>query len=240
MKIFKSLLFLLLAVGAFFFPDFLSVGAGEDVVYATVLFTAAASVTTSFTPQWVPQYLVFETATVPSALQIELLGGTDQLVNLDGAAITALNNFLKPSLVSAAGQYIIPLSDGLIRGKNINISITNATAVAFSVFGVSRNLMGKKYLKSKINQVLQNSGQVFTNFDALLIPGMAATDTLVLTDQNGRSDNYEPDSLEDLSSLDQAVVQPQVNNLGRMYSQANFTPAADRNVTVLEFMQRVV
>lgn len=207
---------------------------------ATILFTAAASTTTVYTPQWVPQYLVFETATVPSALQLELLGGGDQLVNLTGAMITALNNFLKPSLVSAAGQYVIPIADGLIRAKNINISITNATATPFVVYGVSRNLSGSRYLKSKINTVLANSGQIFTDFDALLMPAMASTDSLVLTDRAGKSDNYEPDSLEDLSSLDQAVVQAQVNNMDRRYAEANFTPAANRDVTTLQWLRRLV
>lgn len=206
---------------------------------ATLLFVAAASVSTSFTPQWCPQYLIFETATVPTLLQIDRLGSTEQLSNLNGAGITAMNNFLKPSNPTSAGIWVIPIADGLIRGKNINITIANATANAFNVYGISRNLKGTRYLKSKLNQVIANSGQEFENFDALLMPGMGANDNLILTDQRGNADNYEVDSLEDMSSLDQSVLQPQINNLGGTYSRAVYTPTANRDVVMLKFVSNL-
>lgn len=217
-------------------PETFGCSGKDGLTYATVLFTAAASTTTSFTPQWASQYLVFETATVPTALSVTRLGAVQQMVNLDGAGITSVNNFLKPALVSSAGIYCIPIADGLIIANNMNISITNATATPFIVYGISRKLKGTKFLSARISQVLANSGQTFTDFDGLLFNAMATTDKLVVTDWGGNADNYESDSLEDMSSFDQAVIQPQMNNMDGNYKMANFTPSANRNVIVLKYI----
>ena len=191
--------------------------------------TIAAGVGTPTTIQitYLPQFLTFKTATVPQAMNIRALGdGT--VVDMDGNGLTEVNNFLTVGQISGAFTY--QLSNGLIRGKNVEITITNATAAAFDIYGYSTKL-GDSYCIMQRQTILANSGVDFEDFAYLAVEAPGADDDFNITFEDG---HFENGTIEDIESL----LQYSQNNVGGIYLLDN-TGQNIIKVNILPTAQRV-
>ncbi len=157
--------------------------------------TMAASVNTVINLTWLPENLYFVSTAPPSALRVTVLG-EGVIMDLDAAGILALANIRCVSRVLNA--FLLNLSDGLIKNKNVEISFFNTTAVAIPLFGFSERI-GGVFVQSIRQAVLANSGAVFSDFALIALPNLGANDTVDVFYHNGLNQRLLRDELAALN-----------------------------------------
>jgi len=209
----------------------------SQVLQATILFTAAGGVgiTTTQTITYLPQYLIFTAAIVPTSVRVSVLGELE-IDNLDGAGVDALNDWRKPADATSGGLYVLPLANGLIKGVNVQISFTNNGVPAIILYGGSSNGIGSKYLQTMQNEVIANTGMIIEDFLTILIPAATGADYADVNFSDGGSDRWEVDVLNLQSNLIQFEENPQIDNANGNIVKANFVPAADRQIYLARYI----
>ena len=193
--------------------------------------TTGAAVVTTFNLTWVPQYIHFVAATQLTGLKITVLGD-GVITDLDGAGLSALYNIRQFGQV--ANGYTIPLADGLIRGKNVEITATNSAAQASTLYGISMQ-MGGHYIQCLRQTALANSGVAIAQFAYLAIPAIAAADVLNITYVDGLTTKVEAAELPAMANVFQSASLNVIDNVEAMMDEVQFTPAANRTVYVVRY-----
>jgi hypothetical protein len=209
--------------------------AGSGFYVATVIGTVAAGVgvTTTLATTYVPQYLIFTVGTTPSQLKINALGD-GVVMDLDAAGLTALRGIRRYSQI--ADYYFMPLADGIIQGKNVEITVTNQDAAAFTLFGSSKQ-KGFAYVQSLRQVCLANSGVDFKKFAYLSFPSMAANDELNVTFKDGHTQKFSREELESWLGNNQNETSSRysLDNLDGNVSIANFIGAAQQTAYLVRY-----
>ena len=239
MKIIKGLLTVLLLVlvglGAYYTQSLLIPFGG--VVFGMFLFQAAggAGVVTSHTMTWVPQYLFFVAAATPTALKCNVLG--DGVIHDTVAAQLDLMPTIR-QYGRIANAFNIPLSNGLIKGKNHTIDFTNAGAPAIDVYGYSMRT-GNAYVTTLQQTVLANSGAEFRRFAYLVVPAMGATDYINVEFRDGTVQRFEQEEIPTIAGFYQNLVAAQyiIDNINQEIRMVQLIPAANRVVAVVRYVK---
>lgn len=196
------------------------------VITSVFLFTIDASVQQTKQVQYLPQVLVFQTATVPTLLQVTVAGkGT--IVNLDGAGITAVNKLKKVGTM--ANTYAIFLGDGCLTNTNVTITIANATATAIDVFGSSESPINAMF-RHNVQNVLAKSGYTFRKFAYLVINSPEANDQYTVNFRNGWSQIYSFLELQALSIITQDINTVLIDNFDQQIDNVNIIPVSTKDV----------
>ena len=193
--------------------------------------TTGAAVVTTFNLTWVPQYIHFVAATQLTGLKVTVLGD-GVITDLDGAGLSALYNIRQYGQVT--NGYTIPLADGLIRGKNVEITATNSAAQTPILYGVSMQ-MGSHYIQCLRQTALANSGVAISQFAYLAIPAIAAADVLNITYVDGLTNKVEAAELPAMANVFQSASLNVIDNVEAMMDEVQFTPAANRTVYVVRY-----
>lgn len=195
--------------------------------------------TTTLDLTYLPAMIHFVTATVPTAVKVNVLGD-GVITDLDGAGIAAISRRLRISGVT--NGFGVALASGIVIGKNVQISITNATADAFDLYGYSEAYgMAKNngvYVKSLQQKVFANSGDVFTNFAEMSFPSLTVNDQLDVTYRSGFIQKMSPADLRWNLSYD-AYIGNDVSDFRlpnrAQISQVVFIPALDEQVYIVKY-----
>lgn len=156
-------------------------GSAEGVVLANVVGAIASGVgvTTQINAfNTVPQFLYFEIGTTPQNLKVNVSGDT-LICDLDTAGLNAIKN--QRVLGSATNGFLIPLANGLITGKNIDITLVNNVATAFTLFAVSFQAApvdAPGYFYNLGITVNAGATAEINNFKYLGVPSFSALDIL--------------------------------------------------------------
>lgn len=193
--------------------------------------TTGAAVVTTFNLTWVPQYIHFVAGTQITGLKVTVLGD-GVICDLDAAGMSVLYNIRQFGQVT--NGYNIALADGLIRGKNVEITATNSAAQTPILYGTSMQ-MGSHYIQSLRQTALANSGVVLSQFAYLGIPAIAAADVLNITYVDGLTTKVEAAELPAMSNNFQSAPLNVIDNIESMMDEVQFTPAADRTVYVVRY-----
>jgi len=179
--------FLLTALGVLILILIASITPSDTgVIQAVILGTFAASATNSIQLTYLPQYLGFTIATVPTSLIVDPLGdGTS--VKLDGAGITAFSSWRQFGTI--ANAYVFQVADGRIGGKNVIITIANAQAAVLTLHGWSYK-RGSAYVTYQQQLALANSGLDVTDFAGLAIVSPTANDIYNVSMVDGTTDSW--------------------------------------------------
>jgi hypothetical protein len=244
MKLLFKFSMVALGVAAIFFPDFLSLVDSDslDIMQAVILFPLVGGATTTQTVQTLPQYLVIPQGLGRvTAIRVSVLGESE-LVNIEGGgAVALLAQYRKQSVFEfdSAPPFIIPLSNGLIRGKNVQISVTLTAGPNITLHGASYG-RGNVYIQTLQQIVLQNSGQIFDRFAMLGIVAPNAGDTFDVNFNDGGSDRWEGNILSAITTLFQAQGDSAtggsfayVDNAGREIDKVTVIPAASNRTVIL-------
>jgi hypothetical protein len=195
------------------------------------LTTGAASVDT-FDLTYVPEFLFYAAGTQLTSLKVSVLGD-GVICDLDGAGLSVVGTLGLFGQVT--NGYIIPLADGLIKGKNVEIITTNSAAQTPVLYGVSNNY-GSVYIQSLRSKALANSGAEFTKFAAWACPAIASGDILTVNYVDGFTANHEFAELPALASMTQNDATADIlNNFDGNIDSVQFTPAADRTVYTVRY-----
>ena len=195
--------------------------------------TLGVGVSTTIQLTYLPQYLGFFIGTTPTSIRVNVLGD-GVVMDLDAAGIDQLNGFETSGL--QATQFLLPLADGLVKGKNVEITIVNADAAGFNIFGWSK-LPARNYFIYQRQTILANSGVDFSNFALLAITAPGATDIFNLTYRSGTVEsNATLNEIQfDVSYFQNNVGVFLINNLDQILRTVNIIPAANRIAYLMKF-----
>jgi len=128
--------------------------------------------------------------------------------------------------------YVIPMADGFIPYKNVQILITKSGAGAVgTVYGFSQ-ANGTSFFQIVNQKALAQSGIDFKKFLFLLVVSAGATDRWNLTFQDGFNHQAElPELITDATwtQIQKDQVAIMIDNANFRYSKVNLQPAADRD-----------
>ena len=194
----------------------------------------AASTTTTINLTWLPQYLYMVLSTVATAFKVTVFGD-GVISDLDG---NGLDTFGQQRLIGQeTNGYIIALSNGIIKNKNVEITITNAVAAGVDVYGIVRE-EGDVYVQTIRQQVLANSGADFMDFAYLGFPSAAAGDKFTVTFEDGTVHDLNRLELTAMLQFTQNIVTGNyiIDNLDGEIRKVNFIPGAAQTVYVQRFL----
>lgn len=203
------------------------------VTHATIIGIVAASTTTTFNLTYLPQYLAFTTGTTPSAIKVNALGD-GVIMDIDDTGIDAIKTIRRAG--ENTNSYFLPLANGIIEGKNCEISVTNATASDFTLYGSSKQ-KGYAYVQSIRQSCLANSGVDFRDFAYIAFPSMGANDELNVTFKDGHTQKFYRDELQEWLGDNQNDIASQYNldNLNGGVKVANFIGVAQQIAYVVRY-----
>lgn len=160
--------------------------------------TTGAGVETPIDLTYLPQFIAFEAATQLTSLKVEVLGeGT--IVDLDADGLSTIGT--SGMISQKTNGYLIPLADGLVKGKNVTLTFKNSAAQTPTIRAFSFNDEGANYIRSTQQKVFASSGiQIdggaftFISFEN----GSATDDELNVTFLSGRGAVVQKMTLTDL------------------------------------------
>lgn len=200
--------------------------------------TLTGSLTHEIVDNYIPEMLIFKktTGALPTALRVTV-SGTQVIVDLDTngmKAIAANRNINDPT-----ATYIkIPLADGLITGKNIQISITCAAPTDNNdLIFFSRNKNGENLICSIRQKVFQSSSTRLKSFGLLFVDGSTVADSFNVTMNDGLVHPWTLDEvlLETYETTNGANTFAIFDNFDLKYKEVELILAADRYVTLVYF-----
>lgn len=202
--------------------------------------TLTGATSYEITDNYVPEYIIFKktAGSLPSAIRVTV-GGSTVIVDLDLAAAKAITGLRK--LADMTATYLkIPLADGFMKNKNIQITVTCMnTADSNDLLFYNENANGSGLIRSIRQKIFQTSGMKFEKFAALYVDSAAVSDSFNITYKNGLTHNCYLDELY-LEAYDRAnsnnTTYLVIDNLEQVYKSVEIIPSADRYVTVMDFI----
>lgn len=196
----------------------------------------AASSTGSFTTTYVPQFIGFTAATVPTNFQIEI-GGESMIFSLDGNGLNSMTHIRQFTRV--ANTYVFQIADGLLNGKNAVFTIANAVAGVLSIYGWSPVKTGKSYYRYSKVPVLAGQEVAVTDFAYAAFPSMAATDRAAVAFRDKSVDNVGRDEINYHLGFTQGNLASQYNidNFEAKISKVLYTGTAAQTGYKLDYVR---
>jgi len=196
-------------------------------------------VVTTITLQYIPQFIHWVQAVVPTSIKINVTGdGTT--VDLDANGINSLN--LIRTLGAVTNGYTLALSNGLITGKTVDIIITNGVAANIDLYGYSLQAKGNLYLQQIRNTILAASGTVFDKFAYLSLPSLAVADLVQVEFNDGLNQQFTQPELKSILQYTQNVVNGATNlafdNFTSIIKKVYVTPVAQQSAYVARYVQK--
>lgn len=245
MKLFTSILFTVFMAlmisagtgisGAITVPTLLSAGVvtsilplPKEALYAK-LGDFAASTTTTIQLRYLPEFITFVATSIPTLLRIEVLGdGT--VMNLDAAGVETLNNLTTKG--TQANRYTFQVANGLIKDKNVEITMTNAVAGTVSMYGFSPDGEGDAYLVYQKNTVLADSGFDVQDFSVVGLDSPTANDIFIMEYEDGTQDKLSIEEIDAYQTYkqnyDPSSAGLVIFNFQQQLRKVNITPSTDR------------
>jgi len=194
-----------------------------------------AGVSTTIETTFLPQFIMFDAA-APTSIRINVLG--DGVIwDVTAAALPGLRTMRMLSQVTAT-EHVLPVANGLVKGKNVQITIVNSAAPAFDVYGSSINNNGNVYIQGLTQNVLASSGIFIDKFAYLFLPSMAAADIMNIMYNDGlvqQTDRFElPGLLQLTQGINGAGIYA-VDNFNGKIRTVQFTPVAAQLVFKVRF-----
>jgi len=199
------------------------------------IIAGGAGVSTTIETTFLPQFIEFDAAT-PTSIRVNVLG--DGVIwDVTAAAIPTLRSMRYYSQVSAT-RVVLPLANGLVKGKNVQITIVNSAAPAFTLYGSSVNNNGNIYIQALTQNVLASSGAQFQKFAFLALPSMVTADIMNISFQDGLVQQFDVFELPSLLQLTQGINGATIiaiDNFDGKIKLVQFTPVAAQLVFLVRF-----
>lgn len=195
---------------------------------------SGVGVATTFQLAYCPEKIRFIAATAPQGLKVNVLG-VGVITDLDAAGLLSFGRRRKISM--PANGYEIPLADGLIMGKNVEITVINSAAVAFDLFVDSNNVGGLGYVECLRQTVFASSVFEASKFAMLGLGNVAAADSIDVTYADGTVQKVDPAELPFLVGNYQAdsTTVKVIDNIDNEVKSVRFIPAANEVIYLMTY-----
>ncbi len=195
--------------------------------------TTGVGIQTVIKLNYLPQYLYYIAATQLTGLLVTV-SGDGVILNLDAVGLAAISGIRRYGAVT--NSFMIPLADGFVPNKVVEMVFTNSAAQTPDIFGFSL-CKGDAYVYSFMETVLASSGKVFDNFAHLAVLSMGATDLLTINYEDGHNQDFNAVELLGMYTLYSNEIDSYcIDNLDFHITNVKLVPAADRKVLVTKFI----
>jgi hypothetical protein len=190
---------------------------------------------TTINTTFVPQFLYWNNATLPQGLRVSVFGD-GVICDLDTNGISIFRGLRNPGYKTAG--FMIPLSDGLITGKNVEIVFTNGVAAAIDIYGISIQ-KGRIYMQSLKQTALASSGIEIRGFACLGLPTIAAGDITNVEFMDGLVQKFDQVEIQSYYQMFQndvnGGISGLIDNFEAKIKRVNFTPAANETIYIMRY-----
>jgi len=162
--------------------------------------------------------------------------GDGVLSDLDGVGTDSIGKYNFFGNDSEAQRcLIIPLADGLIPNKVIDIEITNGLADTLSVY-MPVLKRGSLYVQNLQQTILANSQSVFENFTALFLDTLDGVGNQITIDwSDGTSHTFDNSEIGTLNYFFQSNNKTVINNDDGRIKKVTVIPNADKVIYLQRF-----
>lgn len=136
--------------------------------------TTGAAVVTVVTLNYLPAALYYIATTQLQGIKVTV-AGDGVILDLDAAGLNAVSGIRRYGAV--ANSFIIPLADGFVPNKVVEITFTNSAAQTPDIYGYSLK-KGIAYIISRQQKVLASSGATFEKFAQLAFASPTTSDEI--------------------------------------------------------------
>lgn len=160
--------------------------------------------------------------------------GDGVLVDLDEDGVDAVGVW---KLIGAASgqRRVIPLSDGLVPGKVVDITITNGSAATLNVY-MPVTKIGTMYVQCVQQTILANSQAIFKDFSGLFLNAMTLELGQITVDwRDGSSHTFSPNELIQFSMFFQQTLANVLDNTDGRVRKVTIIPTADLKVQLVRY-----
>jgi hypothetical protein len=196
--------------------------------------TTGDTVVSTFDLQYVPQYLYYIAATQLTGIKVTIQDD-GVLLDLDATGLSALSGIRRYGRVT--NDYLIPLADGQINNKLVEIVCTNSAAQTPDLYAFSMQ-KGLVYIATRRQKVLASSGVTLRQFGHLGFSTVADTDEVTIRFVDGHVQKMLGAELKAWYTLMSNETDSYViDNLNGLIDYINVIPAADRTLYVTKYLQ---
>lgn len=160
--------------------------------------------------------------------------GDGVLVDLDEAGVDAIGVW---KLIGDAGadRRVIPLADGLVPNKVVDITITNGSAATCNVY-MPVTKKGSMYIQNVQQTILANSQAVFKDFSAMFVDAMLLEAGQLTVDwRDGSSHTFSPTELQQFSMFFQETLNKVLDNTDGRIRKVTIIPTGDIKVQLVRY-----
>lgn len=201
-----------------------------------LLRTIGIGATETFQTNYLGTYLLVLGPALTGNIVVKVVPmGDGVLVDLDEDGVDAVGRWKILGADGSDARRLIPLSDGLVANKVVDITITNGAAATINVY---MPVMGRgtMYVQSIQQTILANSQAVFKDFSALFLEAMTLENGQITVDwRDGSSHTFSPSELRIMVSYDQQVVYNLLENLSAKVRKVTIIPTADLKVQLTRY-----
>lgn len=197
--------------------------------------TTGSVISTAYTinATFVPQFLYFNVAVAPAALKVSVFGD-GIITDLDAAGVLFVQGLRMNGRVT--NGWIVPLADGFIPNKNLEIVYTTGSAVAVDIYGISLR-KGSVYIQCLRQTALSNSGVSVKKFAALGLGNGTSADVININYADGLSQKVAFEELKPTMGLYAYDINNMsgIDNIDAQISEVMFTPNATQVIHVVKY-----
>jgi len=196
--------------------------------------TTGDTVETTIRLNFLPQWINYVAATALKGLRV-IVQGDGVICDLDENGIKGVSGIRRYGAV--ANSYMIPLSDGLIPGKVVDLVFTNSAAQTPDIYGFSTST-GSHYVVSQRQTVLAASGITINNFAHLAIIANATTDRITIGFKDGTLQEFVSEELKNWYTLYSNETDSYcIDNIEGNIDYVRIIPAADRVIVWTKYAE---
>lgn len=196
--------------------------------------TIGIGATETFQTNYLGTYLFMDGTALGSNIVVKVVPmGDGVLVDLDEDGVDAIGQW--KLLINSANRRIIPLADGLVPSKVVDITITNGTAATLAVY-MPVTKKGTMYIQCVQQTILANSQAIFKDFSALFLNAMVAELGQITVDwRDGSSHTFSPAELILFSSFFQSTSANILDNTDGRVRKVTIIPTTDLKVQLVRY-----
>lgn len=196
--------------------------------------TTGAAVTTVVTLNYLPAVLYYIAATQLTSIKVTV-AGDGVILDLDAAGLNAVSGIRRYGAV--ANSYLIPLADGFIPNKVVEITFVNSAAQTPDIYGFSLK-KGMAYIVSRQQKVLASSGATFEKFAHIAFSSPTVTDEINVGFVDGHVQKIVSVELLGIYTYYSNETDSYcIDNVDGAINYVNLIPSTDRTCYVTRYAQ---
>lgn len=205
-----------------------------------ILGPVTAAGTSTFNLSYIPQYIDITNIATITRLRVTSLG-SGVILDLDATGIAALRNTRFQTTVATTVLNRFFLANGLIKGINCIVEITNGATATTCLAGSQQDSGdGTLYFQGVPQKIFANTGVTFRKFGVLALPSLVAGDYIQIEFLDGTNSKWDYTELRgwmaQYQALDGNTNDIKVDNLDSLIASVTVYCAADQLAYIQKYL----